>query len=85
MHKHLTLVFATLALSAAAFAQSDAPYQLGYAANLNIGDAEVNISNDGARAASTTTTRPTSDRATSASTCTCLIRLKKKLPAVLAW
>src|SRR5271163_5190274 len=50
MHKHLTLVLATLALSAAAFAQSDYFYQVGYAANLNIGDSEFNISNDGFRA-----------------------------------
>src|SRR5580698_7200588 len=52
MHKHLTLVFATLALSAAAFAQSgfsDGAYQIVYGANLNIGDSEYNISNDGAR------------------------------------
>jgi hypothetical protein len=49
MHKHLTLVLATLALSAAAFAQSDYYYQVGYAANLNIGDSELNISNDGFR------------------------------------
>jgi len=46
----LTLVLATLALSAAAFAQSDFYYQVGYAANLNIGDSEVNLSNDGFRA-----------------------------------
>ncbi|MGD1094755.1 MAG: hypothetical protein ABSB35_22520 [Bryobacteraceae bacterium] len=51
MHKHLTLVFATLALSVAAFAQfQDNGYQIGYAANLNIGDSEINISNDGFRA-----------------------------------
>jgi hypothetical protein len=50
MHKHLTLVLATLALSAAAFAQSDFYYQVGYAANLNIGDSEINLSNDGFRA-----------------------------------
>jgi len=51
MHKHLTLIFATVALSTAAFAQvnftSDWGYQVGYAANLNIGDAEFNLSNDG--------------------------------------
>jgi len=50
MHKHLTLVFATLALSVAAFAQQDGAFQIGYAANLNIGDSEINLSNDGARA-----------------------------------
>jgi hypothetical protein len=49
MHKHLTLVFATLALSVAAFAQQDGAYQILYSANLNIGDSELNISNDGAR------------------------------------
>jgi hypothetical protein len=51
MHKQLTLVFATLALSAAAFAQTnifqDGPFQIGYAANLNIGDSVINISDDG--------------------------------------
>jgi hypothetical protein len=46
--KQLTLVFATLALSTVAFAQfQDIPYHIGYAANLNIGDSVVNISNDG--------------------------------------
>ena len=51
MHKQMTLVLATLAMSAAAFAQTniwqDGPYQIGIAANLNIGDSETNISNDG--------------------------------------
>jgi len=48
VHKQLTLVFATLALSTVAFAQfQDNVYQIGYAANLNIGDSVVNISNDG--------------------------------------
>src|SRR5271157_4977073 len=46
MHKQLSLVFATLALSTAAFAQ-DGFYQIGYSANLNIGDSVVNLSNDG--------------------------------------
>jgi hypothetical protein len=45
--KQITLVFATLALSAAAFAQQDHRFQIGFAANLNIGDSEINISNDG--------------------------------------
>src|SRR5580700_8907628 len=46
----MSLVFATLALSTAAVAQvSDWIYQVGYAANLNIGDSEVIISNDGLR------------------------------------
>src|SRR5580698_769116 len=46
MHKHLTLIFATVALSTAAFAQ-DGAYQIGYAANLNQGDSVLNLSNDG--------------------------------------
>src|SRR5580704_4491708 len=38
-------------MSTAAFAQfQDTPYRIGYAANLNVGDSEVNISNDGLRA-----------------------------------
>ncbi len=45
-HKQLTMILATLALSTVAFAQ-DGAYQIGYAANLNIGDSEVNLSNDG--------------------------------------
>ena len=51
MHKQITLVLATLALSAAAFGQTlvndDSPLQIGYAANLTLGDSIVNISNDG--------------------------------------
>src|ERR1700688_2126143 len=53
MQKQITFVLATLALSVAAFAQpnsniyQDGNYQMGYAANLNIGDSVVNISNDG--------------------------------------
>ena len=50
MFKLFTVVFATLALSTVAFAQQDGRYQIGYAANLNIGDSEINISNDGFRA-----------------------------------
>jgi hypothetical protein len=46
MHKQLFLVSATLALSAAAFGQLS-HYQIGYAANLNVGDSVVNLSNDG--------------------------------------
>jgi hypothetical protein len=45
-----TLVLATLAISNVAFAQQDFFFQVGYAANLNIGDSVVNLSNDGARA-----------------------------------
>jgi hypothetical protein len=45
-----SLVLATLALSTVAFAQTqDGPFQIGYAANLNIGDSVVNLSNDGAQ------------------------------------
>jgi hypothetical protein len=51
MLKQLTLVFATLALSTVAFGNiftgQDGFYQIGFAANLNIGDSEINISNDG--------------------------------------
>ena len=43
----LTFVLAALALSSVAFAQNDGFFQIGYAANLNIGDSVVNISNDG--------------------------------------
>ena|SRR5579871_6856675 len=53
MHKQFTLVLATLAMSAAAFAQThifqDGGYQIGYAANLNVGDSVINLSNDGAQ------------------------------------
>jgi hypothetical protein len=43
-----TLVLATLAISTVAFAQlQDRPFQIGYAANLNIGDSVVILSNDG--------------------------------------
>src|SRR5271170_4146985 len=48
MHRHRSLVFALIATCAAGFAQ-DGIYQIGYAANLNIGDSIVNISNDGAQ------------------------------------
>jgi len=47
-----TLPFATLALATVAFAQNpitaDSPFQVRYAANLNIGDSVVNLSNSGA-------------------------------------
>jgi hypothetical protein len=55
MRTHLSIVFATLAFSMVAFAFPPPPtgqdgiYQIGYAANLNIGDSEINISNDGAQ------------------------------------
>jgi hypothetical protein len=53
MFKRLILVFATLALSSVAFAQRFAQFaddyqtQVGYAANLNIGDTLVNLANTG--------------------------------------
>jgi hypothetical protein len=50
MHKHLTLILATFAISAgAAFGQhvAQGAYAIGYAANLNIGDSVVNLSNGG--------------------------------------
>jgi hypothetical protein len=51
MHKQLFLVVATMALSAVAFAQiNDSPYHIGYAANLNVGDSVINITNNGDRA-----------------------------------
>jgi len=36
-------------MSTVAFAQQDGTFQIGYAANLNIGDSVVNLSNDGAQ------------------------------------
>jgi hypothetical protein len=52
----LTLAFATLAMSTVAFSQNpvtaDAPFQIRYATNLNIGDSVVNLSNSGATGAS---------------------------------
>ena len=48
-------IFASLALSVTAFAQPnitvDTPFQVRYAANLNVGDSVVNITNSGARGA----------------------------------
>jgi hypothetical protein len=53
MNSRLTLILGTMAASAVAFAQlgpiftpTDS-YQIGYAANLNIGDSVVNLSNSG--------------------------------------
>ena len=46
MQTRFSLVLAALAVSTVAFAQ-DGAYQIGYAANLNVGDSKVNISNDG--------------------------------------
>jgi hypothetical protein len=48
MFKKFSLAFAAVAMSTVAFAQGhDGPYLIGFAANLNIGDSAVNISNDG--------------------------------------
>ena len=44
-----SIVLAALAMSSLAFAQLDISYQIGYAANLNVGDSVVNISNSGAQ------------------------------------
>lgn len=49
MNHRLPFFFATIALSSmAAFAQTDTPFQVRYAANLSIGDSVVNITNTGA-------------------------------------
>jgi hypothetical protein len=78
-------VFAIIALSTAAFAQvHDSQYQIGYAANLNIGDTEINFKTVAYAPGSTTTTRPALAPATSVSTFTRLIHQKKKLPAAPA-
>jgi hypothetical protein len=56
MYKRLMLVFAILSLYTVAFAQNladDYPTQVGYAANLNIGDSVVNLANTGYFALST--------------------------------
>jgi len=50
MHMRFRLALAALALSTAAFAQSDV-FQIKYAANLNIGDSFVNFTNSGATVA----------------------------------
>jgi len=50
------LTFATLAFAGAAFSQTaalDGPFQVRYAANLNIGDSVINITNSGAAESST--------------------------------
>lgn len=56
MLKQFSIVFAAAAMSTAAFGQwptlltatyDDGFYQLGYAANLNVGDSVINLSNDG--------------------------------------
>jgi hypothetical protein len=56
MHLRIQLILATVAFSAVALAQNpitaDAPFQVRYASNLNIGDSVVNITNSGATVAS---------------------------------
>ncbi len=56
MHLRTLTISAALGLAAAAFAQPqaavDAPYQVRYASNLNLGDSLINIVNDGANGAS---------------------------------
>jgi len=52
MHTKLTLTFAALALSTAAFGQIDTSFQIRYAANLTSGDSVINITNTGANGAS---------------------------------
>ena len=51
IHMRFSLVLAAFAISSIAFGQAavvqDGSFQIGYAANLNIGDSVVNISNDG--------------------------------------
>src|ERR1017187_9873952 len=42
-----SLVLTALSISTLSFAQQDGAYQVGIAANLNIGDAVVNLSNTG--------------------------------------
>ena len=51
MHTKLTLTFAAMALSVAAFGQ-DTPFQIRYAANLTSGDSVINLTNTGANGAS---------------------------------
>ena len=58
MHTKLTLSFAAMALSVAAFGQgfpaptSDSYFQIRYAANLTSGDSVINLTNTGANGAS---------------------------------
>ena len=46
MHKALLVV---IGFAAVAFGQNDTPVQFGYAANMNIGDSVVNLTNSGAQ------------------------------------
>src|SRR4051812_34973893 len=49
MFRPLGFFFTAAVMSVAAFAQAaDTPFQIGYAANLNVGDSVINISNSGA-------------------------------------
>lgn len=58
MQLRIPLVLASLAFATVAFAQnpisSDSPFQVRYAANLNVGDSVVNITNTGATATGAT-------------------------------
>ena len=49
MSIRFSLILATLATSVVAFGQfnAEAAYQIGYAANLNVGDSVVNMTNAG--------------------------------------
>jgi hypothetical protein len=68
------LVLATVALSAAAFAQlpvssNDGPFQIRYASNTTIGDSFIDISNDGASMTTTTIASGQNTLAVSGSIC----------------
>jgi hypothetical protein len=55
MHLRMKLIFAIIGVSAVAMAQNpvtvDSPFQVRYAANLNVGDSVINITNSGASGA----------------------------------
>jgi hypothetical protein len=46
-----TLLFAAMVTTVGAYAQTDTPYQVRYASNLNVGDSYINITNTGANGA----------------------------------
>jgi hypothetical protein len=48
MYLRIQLALATVAFSTIVSAQSDTPFQVRYASNLNIGDSVINITNSGA-------------------------------------
>jgi hypothetical protein len=78
MHLRVQLILATVAFSAVALAQNpitaDAPFQVRYASNLNIGDSVVNITNDGASGGSICANLYTFDPAEElVSCCTCVV------------